>query len=173
SATPGAGHTPGATEAPGTPGPTEEPWADLAVGPYAAVAELTPTDADRVGAAPRTAFKLHSLTSTPALALAAGLESNPPSKVTGKAGATPDIAIITPTQPLLVGARYRFRLQSPDGALAGSWAFRTRGPLHVTGTLPRDRAVAVPTNTGIELTFDQDGTTGVEPRFSIEPKAAG
>ena len=36
-----------------------------------------------------------------------------------------------------------------------------------------DKAVAVPVNTGIEVTFDQDLTTGVAEHFSIEPKVAG
>ncbi|MEO8273214.1 MAG: Ig-like domain-containing protein [Chloroflexota bacterium] len=166
--------TPGRSSTPSsTPGATEEPWAGLDLAPYAPVAELSPTDADRIGATSGTAFTLRSLTSTPAVALAAGLQSNPPIKVSVAAGATTDVAIIRPSEPLVVGARYRFRLESPDGALAGSWTFTTRGPLHVTGTLPGDQSVAVPTNTGIELTFDQDGTTGVEPHFAITPAVAG
>ncbi|HET7181829.1 MAG TPA: Ig-like domain-containing protein, partial [Candidatus Limnocylindrales bacterium] len=157
----------------GTAGPTEEPWEDLGAGaPYQPAAELTPIDRDRIGAAPDTAFTLRSFTGTPAVELARDLVAKPPVKLAVEAGATPDVAIVRPASALEPSTRYRFRLES-DGVVAGSWIYVTRGPLHVTTTLPGDKAVAVPVNTGIELTFDQDQTTGVEARFSIEPKAEG
>lgn len=160
--------TPGATV-----GPTEEPWVDLGAGaPYQPAAELTPIDRDRIGAAPGTAFTLRSFTGTPAVQLARDLVAKPPVVLSIEAGGTPDIAIVRPALPLEPSTRYRFRLET-DGIVAGSWVYVTRGPLHVTGTLPGDKAVAVPVNTGIELTFDQDQATGVQDRFSTEPKVAG
>jgi hypothetical protein len=158
-----------------TPAPTAdaEPWSDLEVGPYVATAELVPSDRDRIGIAKTTSFTLRSLTSTSALQLAKGLQIDPPTKVVVEAGPTPDVARIRPATPLAVGERYRIRLQAPDGALAGSWAFTTRAPLHIVGILPDDRGVQVPTNTGIEITFDQDGVIGVANHFAIAPKVAG
>ena len=171
---PGSTQRPGATARPSTaPLASAEPWADLVVPIFEPAAELTPTDLDRIGAAPDTSFTLRSLTSTPAVELAAGIRTDPPIKLKVKPGATSDLAVIRPAAPLIAGRRYRFQLTSPDGALAGSWAFVARAPLHVTATIPGDHAVEVPANTGIELTFDQDGTTGVPDRFSIKPAVAG
>ncbi|HJP88283.1 MAG TPA: Ig-like domain-containing protein [Candidatus Limnocylindrales bacterium] len=175
--------TPGASEAAlasasarpapsGTPGATEEPWQNLGSGSYQPDVELTPVDSDRIGASPSTAFTLRSFTATPALQLAKHLVINPSVAFRVEAGPTPDTARIKPAKALDPSTRYRFRLES-NGVVEGSWIYITRGPLHVTGTLPADKAVGVPVNTGIELTFDQDQTTGVAERFSIEPKTTG
>src|SRR6185503_11984474 len=155
-----ASRTPGPAST-ATPGPSDEPWGDLVVLPFEPAAELTPTDADRLGVAAGSSFTLHSLTATPAFSLAAGLRTDPPLDLEIEAGATADVATVRPAAGLVPGLRYRFRLASPDGALAGTWSFNARSPLHVAGTLPGDRQVEVPVNTGIEVTFDQDGTTGV------------
>lgn len=155
------------------PTATPEPWDDLVVEPFVPTAEITPDDVDSIGAAPGTTFTLRSLTATTAVELGSGLRIDPPTAYSLEAGATPDLATIRPSTPLVAGVRYRFRLESPSGALAGTWAFVARAPLHVVGTLPGDLAVDVPRNTGIEVTFDQDGTTGVSERFSIEPAVPG
>ncbi|MDO8485618.1 MAG: Ig-like domain-containing protein, partial [Candidatus Limnocylindrales bacterium] len=46
-------------------------------------------------------------------------------------------------------------------------------PLRVVTTLPYSGATDVPVTTGIELTFDQDGTVDVASHFSIEPVVNG
>jgi hypothetical protein len=171
--------TPGSTGAPtgaaSSVGPeaSVEPWADLVVAPHALVAELTPDDVDSIGPAPGTTFTLRSLTATGAVELAKGLRIDPPVDFTVEPGSAADVAVVRPTTPLAAGMRYRFRLETPDGALAGTWAFVARSPLHAAGTLPADLSTGVPTNTGIEVTFDQDGTTGVRERFSITPAVTG
>jgi hypothetical protein len=153
--------------------PSAEPWTDLTVGPYAATAALVADDQDRIGVAPGTSFTLRSLTATPAVELARGLTVVPPIPLKIEAGATPDVAHVHALSPLVGGQRYRVRLTSPDGSLAGTWAFVARAPLHVVGTLPGDKAIAVPTNTGIEMTFDQDGVLGTADHFAITPAVAG
>jgi hypothetical protein len=176
-ATPGHTATPGSTEVatlPTTaPSAAPEAWADLEVGPYAPTAELVADDRDRIGIATTTSFTLRSLTSTPAVRLAAGLQVDPPTKLVVEAGPTADIARVRTKAPLAAGQHYRVRLESPDGALAGNWAFTTRAPLHLVATLPGNLAVQVPVNTGIEVTFDQDGVTGVADHFTITPPVTG
>ena len=156
-----------------TPTDAAEAWSGLTLGPYVADAELVADDSDRIGIGTTTSFTLRSLTSTPAVELARGLQVDPPVKLAITAGATADTATVRPVTPLAVGQRYRVRLDSTDGSLAGMWAFRTRAPLHVVGTLPGDHAVDVPTNTGVEITFDQDGVTGVADHLSIAPTVDG
>jgi alpha-2-macroglobulin len=148
-------------------------WADLELPPFEPVAELTAADSDRLGIASDTTFRFRSLDGTPARDLAAGLRIDPPVKLRVAAGDTPDTAVIRPVEALAEGIRYRFRLEAADGSLAGSWAYVTRSALRVVGTLPGDRSVGVPTNTGIEVTFDQDGTRGFRDRFAIKPAVAG
>lgn len=173
SSTPGATGSQSHPVATSQPAQSTEPWSDLLLDPYVATAALTPDNLDSIGPAPNTTFTLRSLTATPAVDLARGLHIDPPTEFTVAPGPSPDVAVVRPTELLVAGVRYRVRLESPDGALAGSWAFVTRAPLHVVGTLPGDLGVEVPTNTGIEVTFDQDGTKGVEGRFTIDPPVAG
>jgi len=152
---------------------TPQPWEDLVVPPYAKTAELVPSDVDRAGVATAASFTLRSLTATPAVNLAAGLRIEPSLSLAIKPGSTADTAIIRPAHALTPGTRYRFTLTGIDGSLSGSWAFIARAPLHVTTTLPGDRAIRVPLNTGIEITFDQDGPTGVADHVSIKPAVEG
>ena len=165
---------PASTAAP-TPGPTiePEPWDDLAVPAFEPLAALVPDERDRLGVAPASSFTLRSTSGIPAVELARGLHVEPALELRIEPGTTADIAVIRPAGALTEGVRYRFRLDAPDGALAGSWAFNTRAPIHIVSTLPGDEEVRVPLNTGIEVEFDQDGTQGLPAHFSIEPAVAG
>ena len=71
-------------------------------------------------------------------------------------------AILRPTAPLEPGASYRFTLVDPAGAPLTGWAFQVAGPPRVVATIPADERTDVPVDTGIEITFDQDGVA-VEP----------
>jgi hypothetical protein len=156
-----------------TPIEQPQPWDDLAVPDLPLTAAFEANDSDRIGIAANSTFTVRSLTSTPAVELARGLRIDPPTAFTVGPGASADLAIVKPSRALVEGLRYRFRLDAPDGALAGSWSFTTRAPLHVVSTIPGDRTTEVPTNTGIEVEFDQDGTKGVADHFSIAPAVAG
>lgn len=54
-----------------------------------------------------------------------------------------------------------------------SWAFQVKDTFKVLNTLPRDKGTAVPTNTGIEITFSHQSVKGFESAFSIEPAVSG
>jgi len=158
--------------------PSAEPtppgeWTDLALEPYQAVAELVPDAVDGPRIATTASFAFRSLTSTPAVELAAGLVADPEVGLEVSPGPSPDVAIIRPAASLLENARYRIQLRDPGGALVGEWTFRTGGPLRVVRQLPEDATTQVPVDIGIELEFDQDGVTGVPERFSIEPAVNG
>ena len=53
------------------------------------------------------------------------------------------------------------------------WAFQARQPLRVVTTLPRDTDTDVPLNTGIEVTFDQDGVVDAAAHMTVEPETKG
>jgi hypothetical protein len=171
-ASPASSYGPGG---PATAGPTEEPqpWADLDVPAVELAAAFEPNNRDRGGVATNSTFTVRSLTSTPGVDLAKGLHIDPATEFTIKPGTTKDLAVVTSSRALVEGVHYRVRLDAPDGALAGAWAFTTRAPLHVVTTLPGDRTTEVPTNTGIEIEFDQDGTSGVADHFAIQPTVPG
>lgn len=85
---------------------------------------------------------------------------------------------IVPAAPLAPGVVYRIALRASnrDGAPSlRSWAFQARAPLAVVRTLPDDESTWVPTDTGIELTFNRDGIAlaDVESRFTLTPAVEG
>ena len=81
--------------------------------------------------------------------------------------------ILEPTEALLEDTTYRLTLTREDGGLGGTWAFRTQRPLYIVTTIPGDEETEVPVDTGIEVTFDQDGSVGLADHFTMQPTVAG
>jgi hypothetical protein len=167
-ASPSAG--PDGSESPTLP---PEPWEDLVLGPIEVIAAITPNRQDHTGVATASGFTLRSLGKTAAAQLARGVEAQPPIKFRVRPGPTKDEVILEPTEALLEDTTYRLTLTRDDGGLGGTWAFRTQRPLYIVTTIPGDEETGVPVDTGIEVTFDQDGSVGLEDHFSIEPAVAG
>ena len=162
-----------ATTSPSPTSTPSEPWQPLALLPIVPVANLTPVASDAAGVRPDTGFVLESLTARPAADLAQRLEVVPATAIEVSAGTDATHATVRPKAPLTTGGIYRFVLRGTDGALAGQWAFRVRGPLRIVGTLPSDRTTSVPVATGIEVTFDQEDAADMAPFFSIQPAVTG
>ena len=162
----------------GGPTPTASPTSELAYTRLAgssAVPAATLTARGAVGAIVPvdTGFRLESGDGTPASTLATRLTVEPAfafsvSKETGDRA-----ALLVPSEPLAAGSVYRFALRGAGGEILDTWAFQAKQPLRIVGTLPETRSAEVPLDTGIEVTFDQDGVTGAEGHVSIEPATAG
>lgn len=181
------GHDDGSTPPVATPVETSAPppsvmpsatvapadWTALELPPYDPVAELVPSATDASGITTSGSFTLRSLTSMPAVELAAGLVVEPPVDLVVEPGPTALVATVRPASPLVENARYRIHLLAPDGALVGDWTFRTGGPLHAVRTLPDNETTQVPLDTGIEVEFDQDGVSDIAAHFSIDPAVDG
>ena len=150
-----------------------EPWAPVQLPPIAAIATIEPSARDGAGIPTDATFTLASLTGEPARVLSERVEISPATPFTVVESADSTAVTIKPETDLAVGGTYRFEVRSPDGTIAGSWAFHVRGPLAVTGTIPGDATTSVPVRTGIEVTFDQDGVADMADHFSIEPKVEG
>ena len=157
-------------ESSGEPG---APWSPVELAPLAAVATLEPSSRDDAGIPPDATFELASLTGEPARAIADHLAVSPATEFTVSDAAGPTTVTVRPNAPLTGGSTYRFELRAQDGSVAGSWAFRVRGPVAVTSTIPRDATTNVPLRTGIEITFDQDGIADMADHFSIRPAVTG
>jgi len=150
-----------------------EPWTPVELSPLAAVATFEPSARDDAGVPPDATFTLASLTGEPARAIAERLEISPATAFTVAESRDSATATIKPTTALTAGDTYRFELRAPDGTVAGSWAFRVRGPVGVTSTIPGDATTGVPVRTGVEVTFDQEGVADMADHFSIEPAVKG
>ncbi len=167
---------PAATSRPGaTPSPAAVPaaWAPVELEAVASRADLTPTRSTAAGIQTDTAFVLRSLGDTSAEELVRSLTVAPSLDFLAKPGPDASSITLTPAAPLDPGAQYRFQLRLADGSLAGSWAFQVPRPPQVVTTLPGDGATSVPVDSGIEITFDQDGVGDPQPYFSIVPAVQG
>lgn len=145
---------------------------------------LTAADFDAGGVTTSTSFVLQSTEAQDTVQLKSRLRVEPavdfsiealPAGAASKQPAQTGYSYrITPAAQLGEGQVYTFTLL--DNAMAQplrSWAFQTQQPLRIVATLPADQSTAVPTNIGIELTFSEDGVTGVEERFQIDPPTEG
>ncbi len=54
-----------------------------------------------------------------------------------------------------------------------NWAYQVKAPFQVLGTVPGDASSYVPTNTGIEITFNRESFIEPEKYFSITPEVVG
>ncbi|MEA2520302.1 MAG: alpha-2-macroglobulin, partial [Chloroflexota bacterium] len=118
-------------------------------------------------------FRLASTDGTPASRLATRLTVEPNVVFTVDPDADDRAALITPAKPLLPGNVYRFTLSGSAGELLDTWAFQARQPLRVVQTIPQNQTADVPVDTGIEITFDQDGVTDATSHVSITPATKG
>jgi len=148
-------------------------WAAVEVGELPVVATLQATDQDVAGIAPGATLTLASRTGEPARAIAQRLEASPVMEFAIAPSADGATATLTPKAALTAGDTYRIALRTPEGVLAGSWAFHVRGPVNVTNTIPGDATTAVPVRTGVEVTFDQDGVAAMQDHFTISPAVKG
>jgi hypothetical protein len=157
----------------GAPTPTPQEWAAAVLPPFEPGAAFAATRTEPGGISIRTSFTLTAPSGTSAAELAKSLQVTPPVELAITPGTAAGTALVTPEAPLATGTTYRATLRMPDGSLVGSWIFETAKPPHITGTLPGDQATNVPLDTGIEVTFDQDGVGDIAPFFSISPNVAG
>ena len=172
-ATPVAGSSAGPTPAPSEsigPAPSFEPLTGTSATPTAL---LTARGAHGAVVPLDAGFRLESADATPASTLAARLTVEPGFAFTVTKEAGDRAVLIAPTTPLKAGSIYRFALHGGAGELLDTWAFQAKQPLRIVGTLPATHSAEVPLDTGIEVTFDQDGVTGVSSHFTIKPATPG
>jgi hypothetical protein len=63
--------------------------------------------------------------------------------------------------------------EGPIAARTYSWAYQVKAPFQVITSLPRDKATWVPTNTGIEITFNRENIINPQSSFQISPSVNG
>ena len=152
------------------PSETYEPLTGAAAAPTAL---LTARGASGAIVPLEASFRLESMDGTPASALAARLTVEPAFTFSVKKEAGDHAVLLAPARPLKPGTVYQFALRGGAGQLLDTWAFQAQQPLRVVGTLPETRSADVPLDTGIEVTFDQDGVADAASHFTIKPNTTG
>ena len=140
----------------------DHPIASLSVD--GAVGSVVPGDAR---------FRLTSIDGTSATLLAKRLTVTPALDLRTIADDADHAVTLVPKGALLPGVVYRFALSGSSGELVDTWAFQAHQPLRVVQTLPANEQTDVPLDTGIEVTFDQDGVGEVASHVTIDPPTPG
>ena len=167
---PGAG-SPGGPGGPVPTNPAGPANPDL-VTAWTPVAELTAQKSAGGVVDVDTGFLLAALGRTPATELASRVTVRPALQLKATREADGRVRL-TPAEPLTPGTVYRFTLSGDEGQTLDSWAFQARQPLRIVSTLPENHETEVRLDTGIEVTFDQDGVVDPAAHMTIEPKVDG
>jgi hypothetical protein len=139
---------------------------------------LTPTESDSFGVSPTTAFRLTSKIDISCDDVADSLTLTPTVKTSVKTVSNRECSV-SPASPLEAGELYRIALGATVQNASGTskqlyqWAYQAKTELAIAGSIPRDKAGAVPIDTGIDVTFNTNLVENFDRYFSIEPASKG
>jgi hypothetical protein len=151
---------------------------DTAVGPGArhglvdSVIDISADESDRLGISTTTAFRLVFDKAADEQAVAASLSVEPEQAFSIKKLSEKEFAVEF-DKPLQSNSIYNLAVNDKDTGAKKSWAFQTKRQFSVLRTLPRDKSIQIPLNTGIEISFSHDGIENAEQYFEISPKVNG
>src|SRR3989344_541813 len=81
---------------------------------------------------------------------------------------------IQPETELAANAVYSISIEEGDIAARDyGWAYQVKAPFQIVSSLPRHQAVSVPTNTGIEITFNRELIKDPEKHIKFAPEISG
>lgn len=140
---------------------------------------LTPIEQDESGVDGSAGFRLESKGEVKAKDVEEVIQISPQVAVNVEQEDV-NTVIITPEIKMATGTVYSIALDGSelDGSpydMEYSWAYEIADTLRITGTYPGYHATKVPTNVGIEVSFNYRGVdaTDFEEHFSIEPHVDG
>jgi antitoxin component of RelBE/YafQ-DinJ toxin-antitoxin module len=151
---------------------------DTAVGPGArhglvdSVIDISADESDRLGISTTTAFRLVFDKAADEQAVAASLSVEPEQAFSIKKLSEKEFAVEF-DKPLQSNSIYNLAVNDKDTGAKKSWAFQTKRQFSVLRTLPRDKSIQIPLNTGIEISFSHDGIENAEQYFEISPEVIG
>lgn len=91
-----------------------------------------------------------------------------------KVESTDNIYKINPDEKLQADTVYSFLIEKGDIAnKTFSWSYQVKGTFGITASIPGDMSTDVPTNSGIEITFNRDDVLEPEKYISIVPQIDG
>jgi len=136
------------------------------------VADVSPEESDSLGVSTSSAFRLLFSSDTDEETILSSLSVEPQqsftiSKLSGKEYR------VEFDRPLQSDSIYNLIFSDKNTGARKSWAFQTKKAFNVIRTLPADKSVNVPVNTGIEITFSHAGIKDPEKYIEITPAVAG
>src|SRR3989338_8459710 len=133
--------------------------------------ELIPQVADAAGIIPNTTFTLKSSADLSATLVQKYLQFEPQVEYKiRKVSSGSSVFEITPAVALEENKVYSVIItEGPIAVRTYSWAYQVKAPFQMIASLPRDKSNGVPTNTGIEITFNRESLLSPEKSFEISP----
>jgi uncharacterized protein YfaS (alpha-2-macroglobulin family) len=131
---------------------------------------IVPVKADPLGVDESAGFMITSDSPLSASSVESAVETTPHVALAYTQSSRNEV-LAAPVDPLQAGLVYRFSVASKKGPT--SFAFQTRSPFRIVGTLPRATATNVPPTTGIEVQFSSSQWGEPEPAFRIDPPTSG
>ncbi len=167
----------GRAEEPTTPASTDMQQ-DVAIDPNAlsglmeSVVDISANESDSLGVSTTSAFRLLFSKAADEQALAASLIVEPAQAFSIKKLSDKEFSMKF-DKPLKSDSIYNVSLNDKNTGEKKSWAFQTKRQFRVIRTMPRDKSVGIPLNSGIEITFSNDGLENADRYFEISPKVNG
>jgi alpha-2-macroglobulin len=134
--------------------------------------KITALESDSLGVSPTSAFKLVFDSPPDESEITSSLKIVPEQSYKLKKVSRSEYSM-TFDKPLEKDSIYRFTVSDKNTGAAQSWAFQTKKSLNVIRSLPRNKGVQVPINSGIEITFNAEKIENPEKYFEISPKTNG
>jgi uncharacterized protein YfaS (alpha-2-macroglobulin family) len=134
--------------------------------------KITALESDSLGVSPTSAFKLLFDNPPEESQIASILKVEPEQSYQLKKLSRGEYGM-TFDKPLEKDSIYRFTISDKNTGMVQSWAFQTKKSLNVIRSLPRNKGVQVPENSGIEITFSAEKIENPEKYFEISPKTYG
>lgn len=141
--------------------------------------EVTATNSDSLGVDSGTTFIIKSKTAIKEGDLKDNLTVVPSVKYRLEKNSDTEYKLI-PEEPLKPKTVYKVLIDSSyvkdNGVVANrdySWAFQVKNIFKVMHSIPADKGTNVPTNSGIEFTFNTDQFEDIAKYFTIEPRVEG
>ncbi|MEJ0021271.1 MAG: polymorphic toxin-type HINT domain-containing protein [Candidatus Doudnabacteria bacterium] len=164
-------------------------WKLFSGHPLPAQFVLKATMQDAAGVNPHTAFTLQSSQALSGSQVQKILKFNPPVNFSVKQVGLGNPIIKSALAADSAGS-YSYQLQPTEDLKAGivyqslindkiyadrqyGWAFQVKAGFQVLKTLPGNKTTYVPTNTGIEMTFNRTNIQNMDQYFTIAPKVDG
>ncbi len=137
--------------------------------------ELTAQAADAAGVNPDTTFILKSTADLDTSVVERYLSVEPEVKIkVKKIGGGSSVFEITPEEKLPENKVFAVKIEEgPIAEKTYSWAYQVKSPFQIIGTLPRDKGVQVPLNSGVEINFNRENIINPDNYFEISPNVSG
>lgn len=134
--------------------------------------KITPLVSDSAGVDAASAFRLTYSGSLDEKFLKASLKVNPDQEYTLKKDEG-NSYLLNFSNPLKSNSLYKFEIKDGVTGSFRSWAFQTKQSFSIIRTLPRNQAIQVPVDSGIEITLNSENAENMENYFEITPAVKG